>query len=81
MDDIKLRIRKFLEPALGGHEIADQEDIFSLGYVNSLFAMQLVNFIEQEFALTIGSEDLEFDNFRTVSGMADLVCAKTGGTP
>lgn len=78
MEDIKLRIRKFLEPALGGHKVTDQEDIFSLGYVNSLFAMQLVAFIEREFALIIRSEDLEFDNFRTVSGMADLVCAKTG---
>ncbi len=78
MEDIKLRIRQFLAPALGGYEVADREDIFSLGYVNSLFAMQLVNFIEQEFALTIESQDLEFDNFRTVSGMADLVSAKTG---
>lgn len=78
MDDIKQRIKGFLAPSLGGHELSDDEDIFSLGYVNSLFAMQLVVFLEREFSLTISSEDLEFDNFRTVSGMARLVSAKQG---
>jgi acyl carrier protein len=78
VDDIKKRIMTFLEPSLGGKEISDQDDIFSLGYVNSLFAMQLVAFIEREFSLTVGSEDLEFDNFRTVSGMANLVAVKKG---
>lgn len=81
MDDIKQRIKGFLEPNLGGQELSDQDDIFSLGYVNSLFAMQLVVFIEREFSLTIGPEDLEFDNFRTVSGMAGLVAAKQGVAP
>lgn len=81
MDDIKQRIKTFLEPNFGGRELKDQDDIFSLGYVNSLFAIQLVIFIEREFLLTIGSDDLEFDNFRTISGMAGLVASKQGVAP
>jgi acyl carrier protein len=78
MEDIKDRIKAFLEPNLGGRQLADTDDIFALGYVNSLFAMQLVAFIEKEFDLTIGPDDLEFDSFRTVTAMADLVGSKKG---
>jgi acyl carrier protein len=72
------RIKAFLEPHLAGQEIGDDDDIFALGYVNSLFAMQLVAFVENEFGFTIGSEDMEFDNFRTVGGIVRLVGAKSG---
>jgi len=71
------RIKAFLEPHLAGHEIGDDEDIFALGYVNSLFAMQLVTFVENEFGFTVEPEDMEFDNFRTVAGIVRLVGAKT----
>ncbi|PZH19199.1 D-alanyl carrier protein [Streptomyces sp. NTH33] len=74
-NDVKARIREFLAPHLGGQEVADGDDIFALGYVNSLFAMQLVLFIEKEFSLQLGAEDMEFDNFRTVSGLVRLVNA------
>ena len=78
MDEIKDRIKAFLEPNLGGRTLADTDDIFMLGYVNSLFAMQLVAFIEKEFDLAIGPEDLQFDSFRTVTAMSALVGSKKG---
>ena len=51
---------------------ADQ-DIFQLGFVNSLFALELVMFIEKTFAITIRGEELQIDNFRTATTMAALV--------
>ncbi|TDQ00455.1 acyl carrier protein [Labedaea rhizosphaerae] len=51
---------------------ADQ-DIFQLGFVNSLFALELVMFIEKTFAITIRGEELQIDNFRTATAMAALV--------
>jgi methoxymalonate biosynthesis acyl carrier protein len=77
--DTAARVRAFLAPHLGGDEIGDDVDIFASGYVNSLFAMQLVTFVEKEFGVVVESEDLEFDNFRTVVGIVRLVDAKTGG--
>lgn len=71
------RIIDFLAPRLGDTELADDDDIFELGYVNSLFAMQLLRFIEQEFALELGPEDLDFDNFRSVGSMLRLIDRKT----
>ncbi|WP_433511943.1 acyl carrier protein [Nonomuraea sp. CA-143628] len=54
-------------------EITADQDIFSLGFVNSLFAMELVMFVEKTFEVTIPNEELRIDNFRTAGSMAELV--------
>lgn len=51
---------------------ADQ-DIFATGAVSSLFAMQLVVFLEKTFGVSIGGADLRLDNFRTIATMLALV--------
>lgn len=73
MEEIKVKIKNFLSCFFAGHELQADEDIFALGFVNSMFAMQLVLYIEQEFQITIENEDLDFDNFRTINAMAVLV--------
>ncbi|MDN0201125.1 acyl carrier protein [Streptomyces sp. S.PNR 29] len=77
-DDARQRIREFLAPQLAGQPLADSDDFFALGYVNSLFAMQLALFVEKDFGLTLGPGDMDFDNFRTVDGLVRLVTSKTG---
>ncbi|MEC4892948.1 MAG: acyl carrier protein [Oscillatoria sp. PMC 1051.18] len=77
MNEVKTKIKNFLSQYFGNREIKDDEDIFAAGFVNSMFAMQLVLFIEQEFQISIDNEDLEFDNFRTIAAMTRLVEAKT----
>ena len=71
------QIHAFVQRALRHHELADDEDIFGSGLVNSMFAMELVTFLEATYAIEIESEDLELDNFRTVQRMAELVGRKT----
>ena len=51
----------------------DDQDIFALGFVNSLFAMELVMFIEKTFHVRIPNDELKLDNFRTVTRMSELV--------
>ncbi len=77
--DNKARIRAFLAGFFRGHELTDTEDLFATGYVNSMFAMQLVQFVESDFGVTIESEDLELDNFRSVDAIVALVDRKTAG--
>jgi acyl carrier protein len=50
--------------------------MFASGLVNSLFAMTLVAYLESEFAITIESEDLDRDNFRTVDAISGFVARK-----
>ncbi len=77
MNENKTQIKTFLSRFFGNHDLQADEDIFALGFVNSLFAMQLVLFIEQDFQITIENEDLEFDNFRTINSIANLIERKT----
>lgn len=77
MEERKAKIRQFLTRFFRNREIGDDEDIFALGFVNSLLAMQLVQFLEKEFGISIGDEDLDLDNFRTIDAMDALVERKS----
>ncbi|MFD2169278.1 acyl carrier protein [Tumebacillus lipolyticus] len=73
MEANKVKIREFLSRHFKNHDLKDDEDIFALGFVNSLFAMQLVMFVEGEFGIRVENEDLDLANFRTVDAIATLV--------
>jgi len=69
-------IRGFMSRTFDGRIVADEDDIFALGFGNSLFAMQLVAFVEREFNIEIESEDLEMSNFRSIQSISTLVGRK-----
>ena len=77
MDERKTKIKEFLARFFRNHELKDDEDIFALGFVNSLLAMQLVNFVEKEFGVEIDDDDLDLDNFRTINNIDALVAKKS----
>jgi len=74
------RIMAYMQRFFPGHELREDEDIFALGFVNSMFAMQLVTFVEHEFGIALETEDLEIDNFRTVKALGGLVGRKTAAS-
>jgi methoxymalonate biosynthesis acyl carrier protein len=73
MSDPHVDIRQFILSRFPGVAFADSEDIFRLGVATSLFAMELVMFVEKHFDLQIPNEELELANFRSVDAMAVLV--------
>ncbi len=77
MSDVKDQILGFVRGRYPQAEISESQDIFQLGFVNSLFAMELVMFIEKSFNITIGNDELKIDNFRTADAMAALVTRQT----
>lgn len=76
-EERKTKIKAFISRFFQNYNLSDDEDIFALGFVNSLFAMQLVLFLEKEFSIKIENEDLDLDNFRTVDAMILLVERKS----
>jgi acyl carrier protein len=78
MDETQEKIKTFLSRFFKNHDLKPDEDIFALGFVNSLLAMQLVAFVEKEFGVAVGDEDLDLDNFRTINSIAALVAKKRG---
>lgn len=73
MLDSRASIRGFLVPHLNGLRVTDDEDIFATGYLNSLFAVQLIKWIEDAFNVPIASEDLDIGNFRTIASIEEFV--------
>lgn len=70
-------VRKYIEEHLlffgEKAEFADEDNIFQRGFVSSLFAMQLLTYIEQEFHLVVESEDMEISNFSSVNAIVKLI--------
>ncbi|TNF22217.1 MAG: acyl carrier protein [Rhodobacteraceae bacterium] len=73
---IKDQISEFMAQAFSGAVIAHDQDIFEAGFGNSMFAMQLVNFVEVTFGIEVDSDDLDIDNFRSIDRVAALVQRK-----
>ena len=71
--EVSVRVREFLARFVR-RELDEQEDIFASAVVNSLFAMQLVMFVEQQFGFTVEDEDLELDNFRSIAAITRFRC-------
>nr|WP_290062064.1 acyl carrier protein [Amycolatopsis sp. MEP2-6] len=65
-------IREFLTGRVK-QDVPEDQDLFRTGLVSSMFAMELVVFLEQTYGIAIVGPDLKLDNFRTVEGMTALV--------
>lgn len=78
MDGNKLRIREFLSRFFRTQELTDGDDFFERGFITSLFAMQLLMFVEKEFAVRVLDEDLDLKNFNTINAIDNFIQRKTG---
>ena len=82
--NVQEQVLGFIRGRYPDARISESDDIFQLGFINSLFAMELVMFIEKQFAITIPNAELRIDNFRSATSMSELVdrCSPvTAGTP
>jgi methoxymalonate biosynthesis acyl carrier protein len=73
MDEIKKKVREFLNKNKSMEGIKDQDDLFQQGYVDYLFALQLIMFLEKEFKIRIKNKEIKEDNFRSVEKIAETV--------
>lgn len=70
------KTREFLGQFISETDIDPDLDLFESGLVNSLFAMQLLLFVESEFAVQVTDEDLDLKNFRSLSAVSAFVMSK-----
>ena len=74
--EIKQTVRDFISSSINLAGVNDDANLFESGIVNSLFAVQLMTFIEKTFAIEVGPEDLDIANFKSLNAMTAFVCRK-----
>jgi methoxymalonate biosynthesis acyl carrier protein len=75
---IKATIERFISRSSNITNLDDDDNLFESGIVNSLFAVQLMTFIEKTFAIEVEMEDLDIENFKSLNATTAFVLKKTG---
>ena len=75
---IKTSVRDFISRSSNIRHLDDNDNLFESGMINSLFAVQLMTFIEKTFALEVEMEDLDIENFKSLNATMAFVLRKTG---
>lgn len=70
-------IMEFLKKYFDVSKVNKEDNIFELGFVNSLFAMQMVSFIENEFDFEISNDELNLDNFKSINSILAFIDSKS----
>lgn len=68
-----------LDPSLAKSGIAADRSLIGSGLIDSYLVVEIVEFLEERFAIRLDPEDLTGENFDTICAMAALVRARMGG--
>lgn len=75
-EEIIAGLKPFLAQFIRDEKITPEQDLFASGLVNSLFAMQMVLFIEKEYGIRVENEDLDFENFKSLNNLVSFISKK-----
>ena len=78
---VKDTVRRFILSSINVIDLKDDDHLFESGLANSLFAVQLMTFIEKTFAIEVGMDDLDIENFKSLNAAAAFVVRKNGARP
>ena len=78
---VKETIRNFILDSINIPNLTDDDNLFESGIVNSLFAVQLMTFIEKSFNIEVTMDDLSMENFESVNATASFVERKQNHKP
>jgi len=71
-------IRNFIMQSCNLDALEDDCDIFEERIANSLFVIELMTFIENEFAIKVTTDDLSLKSFNSVASIEDFLACKRG---
>ena len=81
MADIKANIKDYILEEFvpdGDIDVEDNTNLLEEEVVDSLGIFTLVSFIENKFSVSIDAEEVNLDNFETLSSITKLVESKLG---
>lgn len=72
-EEVTSTVRQFITRLSGRPGIRDDRPLISDGVLDSVAAVQMVDFVERTFSIEIADEDLELVNFDSIQGLVGLV--------
>ncbi|MFJ9646442.1 acyl carrier protein [Streptomyces sp. NPDC004244] len=75
-ETVTTTVRQFITRLSGRPGIQDDRPLISDGVLDSVAAVQMVDFVERTFCVEIADEDLELVHFDSIQGLAGLVNRK-----
>ena len=75
---IRETIRGFILSSIRVTRLDDDANLFESGIVNSLFAVQLMTFVEKTFGIEVDMDDLDIENFKSLDATTAFVLRKKG---
>lgn len=78
-NNINQKIKNFILGAIQIPELKNDDNLFETGIVNSLFAVQLLTFLEKTFDIQVSPEDLLMENFQSIDSATLFVLQKQSG--
>lgn len=79
--EIVRRLARLFAEKLGVEAPAADTDLFETGVLDSLRFVDLLAALEEVFGVRVAIDELEIDDFRTLSRIADFVATKTAQSP
>jgi len=62
-------------PNIDQSQLLDETDIFTLG-LDSVNAIRLITNLQSTFKVSFSTSDINFNNFRTITNIAEIVARK-----
>ncbi len=79
--DVRQRLRRYIEenflPQSGLGGFADSDSFLEKGIIDSTGVLELLEFIEQEFAFSVGDDEVVPDNLDSVDNLTRYIQGKT----
>ena len=75
-EDVRAKIRSYVISHFHlsrVHELGDEDSLLDARLIDSLGILELVQFLEQAFAIEVTDDDLTPDNFDSIAAMARFV--------
>ncbi|HET9308187.1 MAG TPA: acyl carrier protein [Candidatus Sulfotelmatobacter sp.] len=76
-DQVRQFIREELAAAKGIATFTDSESLTENGIIDSLGIFRLVTFLEENFGVRVGDEEISADNLQSVDKIEELVISKS----
>lgn len=78
-NEVAEKVSKYILDNVNLDSIEPDMDIFEEGLVSSLFAIELMTFLEKNFGIKITTNDLDMNNYKSINSITEFIYNKKTG--